>query len=147
MRNVQPAIDLIKRYEGLCLKAYKCPAGVWTIGYGTTRYHMAEPVREGDIISEAKAEELLAFDVMFFADRIEGLITAKVTDNEFCALLSFSYNVGYGALKSSTLLRKLNAGHDRKIVAEQFMRWVKAGGRELAGLVARRNAERALFLA
>lgn len=145
-RNLSPAIELIKRFEGISLTAYLCPAGVWTIGYGTTVYYNGESVKEGDVITEEKAEQLLAFDVQFFASRISDLIKAEVNDWQFCALLSFSYNVGHGALKTSTLLRKLNVGHDLNLVADQFLRWTKADGKVLPGLVRRRSAERELFL-
>jgi lysozyme len=140
------AFELIQKFEGLELVSYKCPAGVWTIGWGTTVYPDGKKVKAGDTCTREQADEYLMHDVKAFADKVVDLIDVPVTENELCALLSFSYNVGHGALKTSTLLRKLNAGVDRKLVADEFMRWTKAGGKTLNGLVRRRTAERNLFL-
>ena len=140
-RTNQNGLLLIKSFEGLRLKAYRDAVGIWTIGYGTTR-----GVQPGMEISEAKAEEFLQADLVRFEEAINGAVTAPVNDNQFAALVSFTYNVGSGALRSSTLLRLLNAKENVRAIADQFPRWNRAGGRVLAGLTRRRNAERSLFL-
>jgi lysozyme len=132
-------LALIKRFEGLSLKAYLCPARVWTIGYGTTR-----GVRPGQVISEAEAETMLRADVARFAQGVAERLQVPVTQGQFDALVSLAYNIGLSAFGKSTLLRLLN---DSKysLAAEQFPRWNKAGGKVLSGLTKRRAAERAMF--
>ncbi len=132
---------LIKSFEGLRLSAYRDAVGIWTIGYGTTR-----GVKPGMRISEAEAEKFLQEDLTRFEQAIHEALSVPVNDNQFSALVSFTYNIGSGAFRSSTLLRLLNQGEDVRNVAAQFLRWDKAGGKVLAGLTRRRNAERALFL-
>jgi lysozyme len=148
MRAVNKAgIDLIKSFEGLHLKPYLCPAKVPTIGYGTIRYPNGTPVSLKDKpITEKQAEEYLMHDVNKIAAGVQKLIKVNVNDNEFAALVSFAYNVGLAAFSGSTLLRLLNSNANRVAVADQLLRWNKAGGKELAGLTRRRQAERALFL-
>ena len=131
---------MLKSFEGLRLRAYQDSVGVWTIGYGTT-----SGVRPGQVITEAQAEAFLKRDLDRFEAAVEDLVTVPLNDDQFSALVSFVYNVGEGALASSTLLRLLNR-RDYQGAAEQFLRWNKAGGAELAGLTRRRRAERALFL-
>ncbi|AVX13784.1 lysozyme [Stutzerimonas stutzeri] len=139
MRTSENGLALIRQAEGLRLRAYKCPAGVWTIGYGTTA-----GVKEGQVITKERAEELLRDDVKRFEDQVLRLVKVPLTQGQLDALVSFTYNLGAANLGNSTLLRLLNAG-DYKGVAAQFDRWTKAGGKELPGLVKRRAAERALF--
>ncbi len=139
-RTNQNGLLLIKSFEGLKLNAYRDPVGIWTIGYGTTR-----GVRPGMRISKSRAVELLQEDLARFEKSIQEAVKVSINDNQFSALASFTYNVGPGALRSSTLLRLLNGGNIRG-AADQFPRWNKAGGRVLAGLTRRRNAERLLFL-
>lgn len=136
----QPGIDLIKRFEGCQLRAYCCPAGKLTIGFG----HTGRDVFDGLIITPARAEELLRDDLRDVEKHVLQTVTAPITQGQFDALVSFTYNVGIGALKASTLLRKLNA-EDYAGASEEFLRWTKAGGRELPGLVRRRTAERSMF--
>ncbi|MEM1254447.1 MAG: lysozyme [Cyanobacteria bacterium P01_H01_bin.21] len=133
-------VHLIKSFEGLRLKAYQDAVGVWTIGYGTTR-----GVKPGQEISEAQAEALLKADLNRFEQAVNQAVRVSINDNQFAAIVSFTYNVGSGAMRSSTLLRKLNR-RDIYGAANEFPRWNRAGGRVLAGLTRRRNAERALFL-
>ena len=133
-------VNLIKTFEGLRLKAYQDAVGVWTIGYGTTR-----GVKPGQEISEAQAEALLKTDLNRFEQAVNQAVRVPINDNQFAAIVSFTYNVGAGAMRSSTLLRKLNR-RDIYGAANEFPRWNRAGGRVLAGLTRRRNAERALFL-
>ncbi|MEM9087206.1 MAG: lysozyme [Cyanobacteria bacterium P01_F01_bin.53] len=132
---------LIKSFEGLRLQAYRDAVGIWTIGYGTTR-----GVRSGMRISEAEAEKFLQQDLNRFEKAINDAVKVPINDNQFSALVSFTYNVGSGAFRSSTLLRLLNQRQSLHTTAEQFPRWNRAGGRVLAGLTRRRNAEKALFL-
>ncbi|MEM9807132.1 MAG: lysozyme [Cyanobacteria bacterium P01_D01_bin.56] len=133
-------VSLIKSFEGLRLRAYQDAVGVWTIGYGTTR-----GVKPGQEISEAQAESLLKTDLNRFERAVNQSVRIPINDNQFAALVSFTYNVGSGALKSSTLLKKLNR-RDVYGASNEFLRWNRAGGRVLAGLTRRRKAERAMFL-
>lgn len=137
--GVDCAKDLIRRFEGLRLKAYLCPAGIWTIGYGHTA-----GVRAGQVIDEIAAELLLDADLKYIAVQLSPLIRVPVSEGQAGAMLSFAFNVGVGAFRRSTLLRYLNEGKYAN-AAYEFRRWTKAGGRDLPGLVRRREAEEALF--
>lgn len=139
-RTNRNGLLLIKSFEGLRLRAYRDAVGIWTIGFGTTR-----GVRPGMTISEDQAIAFLQEDLSRFEKAINDSVKVAINDNQFSALSSFTYNVGPGAFRSSTMLRKLNAG-DIHGAADEFPRWNKAGGRPLAGLTRRRNAERLLFL-
>lgn len=139
MQISKAGLDLIKQFEGLYLKAYRCPAGVPTIGYGHTA-----GVAMGQTITQQQADDYLRRDVRQFERAVERLVKVPLTQGQFDALVSFAFNLGEGALAQSTLLRLLNAG-DYAGAAAQFDRWNKAGGRVLPGLVRRRAAERALF--
>lgn len=143
MKTSPKGIALIKSAEGLRLKAYPDPGtgGLpWTIGYGST-----SGVTRNMVITEGQAEQMLAEDLARFERIVERAVRVPVTQGQFDALVSFTYNVGEGNFTKSTLLRQLNAG-DTAGAAEQFSRWVHAGGKVLPGLVKRRAAERALFL-
>ncbi|MFS2011803.1 lysozyme [Azospirillum sp. CT11-132] len=139
----QAAVDLVKHFEGLYLNAYLCPAGVPTIGYGHTA-----GVKMGQTITAEQADAFLASDLTEAAGRVDGLVKVALNDDQRGALSSFVFNLGAGSLQSSTLLKLLNAG-DYAGAADQFGRWVYAtvAGKptKLAGLVARRAAEEALF--
>jgi GH24 family phage-related lysozyme (muramidase) len=132
--------NLLKEFEGLRLDAYLCPAGVWTIGYGSTF-----GVHPGDRITPAEAETLLIKDLDQFEKGVAKLVKVPLSTNQFSALVSFAYNLGLGALEESTLLRVLNKG-DYQAAANELLRWDKANGVPLAGLTRRRKAERELFL-
>lgn len=142
------AIKLLHHFEDCRLEAYLCPANKWTIGWGMTRYPDGRPVRRGDRITQAEADRM--FEVLLETD-FSGPVRRFVADGaptspaQFGALAAFAYNVGTGALKSSTLLRMHKAGNYEG-AADQFLRWNKAGGRVLGGLTRRRQAERALYL-
>ena len=140
--SISPAgIALIQAHEGLRLTAYRDPVGIWTIGYGSTG-----GVRRGMTITRDQAVLRLYHDVDDAEAAINGRVTVPLTQQQFDALASFVFNVGGGAFRKSTLLKKkINAG-DYAGAAEEFGRWVKAKGRVLPGLVTRRAAERALFL-
>lgn len=138
-------IGLIKEFEGCSLAAYRCPAGVWTIGYGHTGKVDGKAVSLGMRITQAKAAQLLREDLTSFEAAVNAAVKTLVTQNMFDALVSFAYNCGAGALRNSTLLKKLNAG-DYSGAADEFPKWNKSGGKVLNGLVRRREAERKLFL-
>ena len=142
MRHItQNGIDLIKRFEGFSRTVYFCPAGYQTIGYG----HVVKPHEDFSAgIDEAQAEELLRQDAAIAEQAVLRLINVPLTDCQFDALVSFTYNLGGGALQRSTLRRKVNH-EEHADVPEQFMRWVWAGGRKLKGLVRRRAAEAGLY--
>jgi len=134
------ALELIRQFEGLRLAAYKCPAGVPTIGYGTTK-----GVKMGMTVTKDEAERLLQADVYPFSQQINKLVKVKLNQNQFDALVSFVYNVGAGAFAESTMLKLINQSL-LDDAANQFVRWNKANGEVLPGLTRRRMAERDLFL-
>lgn len=140
-RKIGPkGLALIKSFEGLALKAYLCPAGFLTIGYGSTGKH----VKPGMAITEKEAEKLLVEDLARFEAAVEKHTRGHATDNQFDALVSFAFNVGTEALRTSTLLRKHMEG-DHPGAQAQFARWNRGGGKVLAGLTRRRAAEAALY--
>ena len=139
MKTSPKGIALIKEFEGLRLKAYKCPGGVWTIGYGHTA-----GVKPGMVISEAQAEEYLKADLIAYERYLNGLGLA-LNQNQFDALVSFIYNVGTGNFSSSTLLRKVRANPQDNSIMDEFLRWVYSKGRVLPGLQRRRLAEMKLY--
>ncbi len=139
------AARLVAEFEGFSAVPYRCPAGVWTIGYGTTRINGQPVAATTEPVTEARAEALLRDDLAQAARDVERLCRMPLTLNQRAALISFVYNLGHGALQRSTLLRHLKAGLIAE-AADQFDVWVMAGGKKLAGLVRRRAAEKALFL-
>jgi len=142
----QDTLDLIKEFEGFRAKAYKCPAGVWTIGYGTTAAAGVgiEP-KAGMTITEDEAEDFLEKTLEQFGQQIKPAITAPINNNEYGAFISLAYNIGPGAFRKSSALRLFNAG-DKAGAAKAILMWNKAGGKVLNGLVRRREAEKKLFL-
>lgn len=146
MKISKNGLDLIKKYEGLKLEPYLCPANVPTIGYGATYYPGGEEVSMSDLkITELYAEELLLSMLSRFEKGVDRYVQVEINQNQFDALVSFAYNLGLGALKGSTLLRKVNLNPCDENISYQFNRWVKAGGRKLVGLVKRRNEEGVLY--
>lgn len=139
MRLSPSGLELIKSHEGLRLSAYQDVAGVWTIGYGNT-----STAKPGMIITQEQAERLLMNDVEQFENAVNNLVRVTLNQNQFDALVSFTFNLGRGALYRSTLLRKLNVG-DYAGAASEFGRWVNAGGKPWPGLIRRRQEERELF--
>lgn len=138
-------IDLICNFEGLKLRAYDDGNGVWTIGYGTTRYPNGKRVSEGDRCTLEQAKAYMQHDLKIFERAVNSSVKVPLKQNQFDALVSLTYNIGVGAFKNSTLLKKLNLG-DYKEAANQFDVWVNAGGKRLQGLVNRRAIEKKLFL-
>lgn len=147
MRLSDDGFALIRDFEGYHRKlpdgscvAYRCPAGVWTLGFGCTK-----GIREGMVWTRDQAEAALRAEIETHEDAVNRMVTAPINQNQFDALVSFAYNCGDGALQKSTLLRLLNAG-DYAGAARSFSLWNKGGGRVLKGLVTRRAREAALFL-
>lgn len=144
MRSItENGLNLIKQFEGLSTNAYVCPAGYLTIGYG----HLIKDFEKDKFkngITEKLAEEYLRKDVIEAEDAVRRLITVPVSDNQFDALVSFTYNLGAGALQRSTLRFKVNRGEHNEAPRE-FMKWVWADGKKLQGLIVRRQAEANLY--
>jgi GH24 family phage-related lysozyme (muramidase) len=144
MRHVtQVGLDFIKRFEGFSPTIYICPAGWPTIGYGHV-VHDGERDRFADEIGKDEAEDLLRRDMGVAERGVLRLISVPLTDGQFDALLSFTYNLGSGALQRSTLRRKVNC-EEHAAVPVEFRKWVWAGGRKLRGLIRRREAEAAHY--
>lgn len=141
MKTSDKGIALIKKFEGCYLKAYKCPAGVWTIGYGHTGKVDGKVISSGMKITSAKATVLLKSDLATFEKAVDNCkyLTFKPNQNQFDALVSFAFNCGTGSL--NTLVKNRSA----KVVSEKLLLYNKANGKELVGLVNRRKAEKALF--
>ena len=148
MRHInEHGIEIVKSFEGLSLKPYLCPANVWTVGYGATVGWDGRPFNmDMEPISEAEADAFLVRDLESAEGWVRRLIKTRLSENSFSSLVSFTFNVGAGALQRSTLRMKLNR-EEYQGAADEFPKWRRAGGRILAGLVRRRAAERALFLA
>jgi lysozyme len=140
--NLRP---LIEEFEGIKLVAYKCPGGVATIGIGSTRYEDGSKVKLGDEISLDYAEVLYERDVDRIRREVDGLVIPDLTRNQEDALVSFAYNVGINAFKSSTLLKKVNKDPRSNSIKREFMKWTTSDGKRLKGLVRRRKAEVELY--
>lgn len=139
-------INLIKSFESFRAKPYLCPAGVPTIGYGTTRYPNNMKVSLSDPpIDEKKAKEYLLHDVEYFELKVDAYCTDLLTQNQFNALVSFTYNTGDGALKTSTLLKKVNANPNDVSIRAEFMKWCYVGKTKSVGLERRRKAEADMY--
>lgn len=146
MKLDKKGLDLIAEFEGLRLKPYLCSAGVPTIGYGSTFYENGTNVKLTDApITKQRAEQLLKNTADKFAEKVAVLITKPVTQNQFNALVSFAFNVGLSALKTSTLLKLVNANPNDKNIAKEFLKWNKAGGRVVQGLTNRRIKESTIY--
>ena len=139
MEISQEGLSLIKKFEGCKLQSYKCAAGVWTIGYGSTN-----GIEEGMEISQERADMLLLEDVEVFEKAVNELVEVPLEQNQFDSLISWTFNLRPTNLKNSTLLKVLNnKNYDE--VPTQIKRWNKAGGKVLQGLIRRREAEALLF--
>lgn len=147
MKPSKNAIDLIKKWEGLYLNAYLCPASVVTIGYGTIRYPDGKAVKLGEKITMKKAEELLTWEVEKIAGQIPAL---NINQNQYDALVSFTYNLGIGNLLKSNLYKKCKANPDDPTIKDEFLKWTKARVKgelkTLKGLVRRRTEEYELYV-
>lgn len=146
MRLSVIGLDLIKRYEGFSSKPYLCPAGVPTIGYGSTYYENGQKVGLNDPpITEDWAVQLLLNNVILYEKAVDTMVVSSINQNQFDALVSFCYNVGVTNFKKSTLLKIVNNNPNDPNVAIQLGRWIRANGRVLAGLVKRRKSEADLY--
>ena len=148
MKPSENCYTIIKQFEGCKLKAYKDPVGIWTIGFGTIIYPDGAKVKQGDSITIDRADFLLKWQVLEKAAWVNNLVNVIdnwVNQNQYDSLVSFAYNVGTGALKKSTLLKKLLVNPNDPSIEQEFLRWNKAGGKELAGLTKRRQAEADLY--
>ena len=132
-------LSLIKKFEGCKLEAYKCSAGVWTIGYGHTT-----GVKEGDVCTQEEAEKLLRGDIFKFEEYVQDSVKVDLDQSQFDALVAWTFNLGPGNLRESTMLKKLN-NQEYESVPFEMRRWNKAGGKTLDGLIRRREAESLLF--
>jgi lysozyme len=142
----QKGLDLIKRFEGLKLNPYLCPAGIPTIGYGNTYYTDGKKVKLTDqSITQAKADELLKFLIQSYEKDVDSFCRDDISQHQFDALTSFAYNCGPRNLKSSTLLKKVNLNPQDVTIRNEFIKWNKGAGKVLAGLTKRRQAEADLY--
>ena len=139
MKISQEGLSLIKRFEGCRLESYKCSANVLTIGYGHT-----SGVKETDTITQDEADKLLQEDVEQFEKYVDDNVTVELGQSQFDALVAWTFNLGVGNLRESTMLKKLNS-EDYASVPSEMKRWNKAGGKTLDGLIRRRKAESLLF--
>lgn len=139
MKTSSRGIELIKRHESLIQTAYLDPVGIWTIGYGHTG-----GVKSGDVVSEAQAEQLLREDLST-AERAVNSHGLRLNQNQFDALVSFTFNCGSGNLARSTLLKKVKRNPNDPTIADEFRKWKYGGGRVLPGLVKRREEELKLY--
>ena len=138
-------VDLICEFEGKRLVAYYDGVGIWTIGFGTIKYPNGVRVNKGDTCTLDQAKEYMHHDLIEFEHTVNSSVKVPLNQNQFDALVSLAYNIGSSAFKSSTLVKKLNAG-DYQGAADQFNVWINAGGKRMQGLVNRRDREKLLFL-
>lgn len=143
MRTSSKGLNIIKKAEGLSLEAYLDPVGIWTIGYGHA--NNGRGVNPGMVITKQEAENLLRQDVKTAEDSVKRLITAPLSQSQFDALVSFTFNLGSGSLQRSTLRKKVNQNPNDPSIAAEFKRWVMGDGQTLPGLVKRRAKEAALY--
>jgi lysozyme len=140
MTTSRKGLQLIKDFEGLRLGSYKCPAGVWTIGYGHTK-----GVRQGQVIDQMRADDMLIEDIAPI-ERLLNSIGINFRQEQFDALVSWIFNLGQGSFKNSTILKRIMDNADDTEIADQIIRWVYASGKILTGLKKRRIAEANMFL-
>lgn len=140
------ACKIIKEFEGLSLKAYQCSAGVWTIGYGNTSYLKQFDKPQNITISQEKADELLEIDITTFYNGVCETVGLICNNNQIASLTSFAFNIGLGAFKKSTLVKTIQIDPKQyDLITVQFLRWNKAGGKVINGLVKRRQREAELY--
>ena len=147
MQIHQKGLYLIKSFEGCKLKAYKCPAGIVTIGFGSTFYPNKSPIKITDKLNSIQdAEDLLLVTLEDFEKNVSALFfNVTLNQNQFDALVSFAFNLGMGALAKSTLFKKIKVNPNDPTIEIEFNKWVNAGGKKLPGLVRRRKAESKLY--
>lgn len=140
MTTSRKGLQLIKEFEGLRLGSYKCPAGVWTIGYGHTK-----GVKQGQVIDQMRADDYLVEDIAPIERQLNKL-NLNFRQEQFDALVSWIFNLGGGNFQSSTMLKRIDSDADDVEITDQMVKWVNAGGKPLAGLKKRRVAEANMFL-
>jgi lysozyme len=145
MKLNDAGIDLMHQFEGCKLTAYLCPANKWTIGFGNTFYEDGRSVKQGDVISQERADKLFSMIAEDFAIRVRSLLKVTLNENQFSALVSFAYNAGIGNLKASTLLKKVNVNPNDPTIKDEFMKWISKGTSFERGLRRRREAESKLY--
>jgi lysozyme len=146
MKMSKEGVDaLLKKFEGCKLLSYRCPANVCTIGYGHTSAAGAPEVKDGMKITQKQADDILFDDLVKYETAVYGMVKQPLTQHQFDVLVDFAYNAGVGALQKSSLLKKVNAAQFDDVPAE-LMKWTKGGGKVLAGLVRRRQAESAWWI-
>ncbi|MBS1915651.1 MAG: lysozyme [Bacteroidetes bacterium] len=139
-------ISLIKSFEGFSARSYQDSAGIWTIGYGCTMYREGTKVKQGEMISESAANDLLLWHIDLKVHAINGLMQKVILNqNQFDALCSFVYNVGVGAFSGSTMIKVIRMNPNEPEIRNEFLRWNKAGGKEIEGLTNRRMKEADLY--
>ena len=137
--------QLVAEFEGCKLEAYKCPAGIWTIGFGNTTYENGIKVKQGDKITQERADQLLELILIKFSQQVGELVKSNMNQNQKDALTDFAYNCGVGALRTSTLLKKVNANPSDESIRAEFLKWNKVNKKVLNGLTRRRQAESELY--
>ena len=146
MKISENGINLIKIFEGFCPKPYKCTSGVPTIGYGATFYLDGTKVQmSDDSITKEEATLLLKNMVKLFENEVNSFLIADLNQNQYDALISLSYNIGWNALRKSTLMTVLNANPNDEAIKTHWMKWVNSAGRKSNGLVKRRKLELELY--
>lgn len=145
MKPTQSAIELIKHFEGFCPEAYLCPAKIPTIGYGSTRYESGAKVKPGDSITRERAEELLRNDLIYISLGIDKLLKVELTQCQFDALCSFTYNVGIGNLTRSRLIARINHDPNDVWIEREFEKWSRVNNFLITGLLRRRRSEYWLY--
>lgn len=145
MKTNKEGIKILHEFEDCKLKAYLCPAKVWTIGWGNTFYADGSKVKEGDKMTQIQADRLFEVILAKFESGVRNAIKVTLTDNQFSALVSFAYNVGLANFRGSTLLRKLNINPNDPSIGSEFLRWVNKGSAFEKGLTRRRTSESDLY--
>lgn len=146
MRTSSAGIGLIKLFEGFKSKPYKCPAGIWTIGYGATYHIDGRKISPTDKpITQAEGVEMLKQMLIPYEKGVDSFTRDDISQGQFDALVSFAYNVGLNALRNSTLIKKVNKNPSDPSIAKEFLKWNKVNGKALQGLTRRREAEAKLY--
>jgi lysozyme len=143
----QNGLELLKKFEGLSLKPYKCAGGIWTIGYGNTYYPDGKKVKETDLaITKEKANEMLVMLLGSYEKAVDSFCRDDINQNQFDALVLLAYNIGVGNLQRSTLIKKVNLDPNDLTIKAEFLKWNRSAGKVLVGLSKRREAEANLYL-
>jgi lysozyme len=145
MQTNSAGLQIIKDSETLRLKAYLCPAELWTIGWGTTRYPSGKWVQKNDTCTREQADAWLAHDVKTAENDVKNAVTAELNENQFSALVSLAYNIGGPRFSSSTLVKIINADVNNALIRAEFGKWKRANGRVQPGLIKRRAREANLY--